>query len=411
MSTIKERAQDATARKVAENRGENTPPENTGRTYEQYRDEFNRIDGTANWAKGDLLNEMTADARYGDETMTRLSEDTDTPVSTLYALAQVAEKYPENSRRLEIPWSVYRELVSDPQCLELIAAWPDGMGWVTGTVKDAKELARMRKIAAITENIVTGNPPLEIGGEGTGEEDQEGSEAPSAEGTGEEAPDFTVLATSTQLASAMKNALLFTSDERPATNGINLNASNGILAVQATDSASLVRQEIPCEGTADIFIMTADAQRVTGTMKIVEGFTVTGNTVTFHGRENAEDDSRITVGVPRRDTESLAAKVPVVLERNAGGVPYKVSAALLGRLAKAARNAGEDSVTLRFSGEGKALMADAGTVRMAVQPRRDIDIDPTGNPPLSGPARIAGKDGAGNAATSGTPEGTASPAA
>lgn len=364
------------------------------RTYEEYRDEYNRIDGTANWAKGDLLNDMLArHAEYGNSYMERLSEDADTPVSTLYAYAQVARTYPENSRRLEIPWSVYHVLVNDPEATELIAAWPDSKGWVDGTVRDAKELARFRKIAALTEKAAPSDAPQD----GAGEEEQDTGED-TREGGEEEAPAFTVLAKNTHLAQAMKNAALFAGTDKanPGLTGIHLHAENGVLAVQATDRASAIRQEIPCEGTADIFVNTWDADKVTQAMKVVEGFTVAGKTVTFTGRENPVDGSYITVGVPWRNPEKTAAPlIPGVMSRNAGGKPYRISAELLARLAKAARNAGEEIIIMRFSGPGKAVIAEAGNLRMAVQPRRDLE---------------EGKDDAGDAGTSAMPSGTGSPA-
>jgi hypothetical protein len=83
----------------------------TEKTYETYLSEWSRIDTTAGWAKGDLLVEMTADAKYGDGAMDALAKDTGTSKTTLYNYRDVARTFPRDSRRPEISWSVYVELL------------------------------------------------------------------------------------------------------------------------------------------------------------------------------------------------------------------------------------------------------------------------------------------------------------
>lgn len=82
------------------------------KSYEDYVSEWSRIDTTAGWAKGDLLVEMTADARYGDKKMEDLAKDTGTSKSTLFDYRKVAVTFPEKSRRPDISFSVHSLLAA-----------------------------------------------------------------------------------------------------------------------------------------------------------------------------------------------------------------------------------------------------------------------------------------------------------
>ena len=112
----------------------------TQRSYDEYKAEYVRLDAETNWQKGDLLIEM------GEANLSRLAEEMGVSVKTMYALREVAAKYPENSRRLDIPWSVYQTLLAHKDRLKLI------QGWDRGTVAHARHLMRKERDRIDAEN-------------------------------------------------------------------------------------------------------------------------------------------------------------------------------------------------------------------------------------------------------------------
>jgi hypothetical protein len=108
------------------------------RSYDDYVTEWRDVDNRAQWAKGDLIAALVKETFYGEGTMTKFAESVEEAESTLYTYKQVAEAYPRNSRRREIPWSVYKEFVKEDDRLELVKDW-------TGTVRQARELLAARK--------------------------------------------------------------------------------------------------------------------------------------------------------------------------------------------------------------------------------------------------------------------------
>jgi hypothetical protein len=189
-------------------------------------------------------------------------------------------------------------------------------------------------------------------------------------------PEYTVLVKNGDPIRALKAAIKVTSDYDPRITGVHLKAADGILVVEATDRVTLIRQEMPCEGNADIFIDARDVRQVIRALKRPgdhRGFTITGDRVIFTGSPYpfGPDKDYVTVSVPckEQDMPSIAD----LLARHAGGERHELSTEYLARLAKAARIAGEGKITIWFSDAAKpVLTAEAGLLRMAVQPRIEV---------------------------------------
>ena len=132
------------------------------KSYAEYVSDWQRIDTTAGWAKGDLLAEMTADARYGDKSMEDLAKDTGTSRSTLFEYRKVALTFPEKSRRPDISFSVHSLLAAMDAADrdEILPALPQ---WIT-TRQFKKDMTarkrektgdRNKKLEAAAESIAT----------------------------------------------------------------------------------------------------------------------------------------------------------------------------------------------------------------------------------------------------------------
>lgn len=109
-------------------------------TLDDYARLWREVDSRANWVKGEIAARVVT--RYGENTLAEFAEKTGESVTSLRAYRTVRQKWDENSRRLEISWSVHQALASQEDRADLIASQE------TWTVDQARALVSERRAQA-----------------------------------------------------------------------------------------------------------------------------------------------------------------------------------------------------------------------------------------------------------------------
>jgi len=106
-------------------------------TFAQYVAAWREVDTGVTWLRAQMAMEVQDRAEYGDQTLQRFADEVGRSYKTLLNWATVAGAYPQNSRRREVPFSVYAALASQDDRLDLIKDW-------SGTVAEAEQLVSNR---------------------------------------------------------------------------------------------------------------------------------------------------------------------------------------------------------------------------------------------------------------------------